>query len=95
MAGFLLLQAAHSAVLFSRERFALVGANGYLDLFNSRWVDTLWSSWHGFLSWTPIAYVALAGTVFYSRRRPAWAVATLVIVFVMAWVNGSTADCPR
>ena len=50
----------------SRERFSLVGADGYLDFSNSRWADTLWSSWHGFLSWTPVAYVALLGTVAYS-----------------------------
>ena len=30
-AVFLTLQATHSAILFSRERFALVGADGYLD----------------------------------------------------------------
>ena len=57
----LALQAVHSTILFSRERFALVGSNGYLDFVHSRWADTLWSSWHGFLSWTPIAYVALVG----------------------------------
>jgi hypothetical protein len=91
-AGFLVLQAVHSAVLFGRERFALVGANGYLDVVNSRWADTLWSSWHGFLSWTPVAYVALVGTLFLLRKHRAWAVATLGIVLVMAWVNGSTAD---
>jgi hypothetical protein len=91
-AAFLALQALHSSVLFSRERFALVGADGYLDFAHSRWADTLWSSWHGFLSWTPVAYVALVGTIVYARRQARWAVAALVIVFVMAWVNGSTAD---
>jgi hypothetical protein len=89
---FLVVQAIHSSILFSRERFSLVGAEGYLDFFNSRWDDTLWSSWHGFLSWSPIAYVALLGTVAYLRRRPRWTVATLLIVFLMAWINGSTAD---
>ena len=89
---FLALQAVHSAILFSRERFALVGANGYLDLLHSRWDDTLWSSWHGFLSWTPIVYVALVGTVAYATRRWRWTLAAVTILFVMAWVNGSTAD---
>ena len=90
--AFLALQATHSAILFSRERFALVGADGYLDFLHSRWADTLWSSWHGFLSWTPVAYVAVVGTAFYATRHWRWAVPTLGIVFVMAWVNGSTAD---
>jgi len=91
-APFLALQAIHSAILFSRENFALVGANGYLDLWHSRWSDTLWSSWHGFLSWSPIAYVAVAGTVLYVARAWRWALATLLIVLLMAWINGSTAD---
>jgi hypothetical protein len=91
-AVFLALQATHSAILFSRERFALVGADGYLDFLNSRWADTLWSSWHGFLSWTPVAYAAVVGTAAYATRQWRWALPTLAIVFVMAWVNGSTAD---
>lgn len=91
-AGCLALQAVHSTILFGREPFELVGAGGYLDFVHSRWAGTLWSSWHGFLSWTPVAYVALIGTaVSVSRRRP-WTIAAIVILFLMAWVNGSTAD---
>src|SRR4029453_14903521 len=71
-APFLALQAVHSATLISRENFALVGAGGYLDFWHSRWSDTLWSSWHGFLSWTPIAYVALVGTAAYVTRAWRW-----------------------
>ena len=90
---FLLLQAGHSAVLFAREDFSLVsGSNAYLDFANSRWVDTLWSSWHGFFTWTPVAYIATVGCVFYVRRNRGWAAAALLILFVMAWINGSTAD---
>jgi hypothetical protein len=90
---FLLLQLAHSSVLFSRERLVLVGGEeGFLDPFSSRWVETLWSSWHGFLSWTPVAYIALIGTIVYGRRHWPWATATVLIVFVMAWINGATPD---
>jgi hypothetical protein len=78
--------------LMSREPFDLVGNDGYLDFVHSRWADTLWSSWHGFLSWTPVAYIALLGTAFYARRHRPWAIAALLIVFLMAWINGSTAD---
>ncbi len=93
-APWLAAQAIHSTILFSRKQFALVGSNGagYVDLFNSAWDDTLWSSWHGFLSWTPIAYIAPLGTAAYATRRWRWAVATVFLVFLMAWVNGSTAD---
>ena len=89
---FLLLQAVHSSVLLSRESFALTGDRGYLDLLNSRWADTLWSSWHGFFSWSPVAYVAFAATFFYAVRNRRWAIAAILIVLVMAWVNGATAD---
>jgi hypothetical protein len=90
---FLVLQAAHSTVLFTREEFQLVsGSNAYLDFTSSRWADTLWSSWHGFFSWTPITYLAAIGCAFYVRRHLAWGVSALLILFVMAWVNGSTAD---
>lgn len=89
---FLAAQALHSTVLFSRESFALVGSGGYLDLWQTRWADTLWSSWHGFLSWSPVAYLAVLGTVGYARRQWRWALAALAILFAMAWVNGTTTD---
>jgi len=91
---FIALQAIHSTILLDREPFTLVGDGGYLQLRSSRWADTLWSSWHGFLSWTPVAYIALIGTVAYVRRQWRWALAALAIVFLMAWLNGSTADWP-
>ena len=90
---FLGLQAIHSAILLGREQFSLGGGgNGYLDFFNSRWADTLWSSWHGFFSWTPLAYLAFLAMFAYARRQRGWALAAIVIVLLMAWVNGSTAD---
>ena len=89
---FLVLQALHSITLFGREDFALVGGSGYLDVFQSRWADTLWASWHGFFSWTPVAYLAFVAMLFYVRRHRGWAVAAVLIVLAMAWINGSTAD---
>ena len=92
VAPFLLLQALHWTILLNRERFALVGGGGYLDFWNSHWLDTLWSSWHGFFSWTPITYVAFIAMFFYARRDRAWGVAAIAVLLLMAWVNGSTAD---
>lgn len=89
---FLLAQAVHSAILFSREEFVLVGGGGYIDLLHSRWADTLWSSWHGFFSWTPMAYLAFIAMFAYVVRQRGWAIAAIAIVLAMAWVNGSTAD---
>jgi hypothetical protein len=92
-APLLALQLAHSAILFSRERLVLIGGEeGFLSPFQSRWMETLWSSWHGFFSWTPVAYLALFGTIAYARRRWWWAVAAVLIVLTAAWINGATPD---
>jgi hypothetical protein len=92
-APLLALQIAHYYVLSSREQLVLVGGNeGFLSPFVSQWSPTLFSSWHGFFSWTPIAYIAFIGTLAYGKRRWPWAVATALIVLAMAWINGATAD---
>jgi hypothetical protein len=88
----ILLQLAHSYVLFTRYEYNLMGQGGYFNPWHSRWLDTLFSSWHGFLSWTPAAYVAVIGTVAYLRRSWRWAACALGILFLTAWVNGATQD---
>jgi hypothetical protein len=88
----LVAQAVHTSVLLQQERFVLAGSGGYLNPWASRWADTLWSSWHGFFSWSPVAYIACVAAFFYVARNRRWAVATVTIVFVMAWVNGATTD---
>jgi len=88
----LVLQALHSYVLFSRYEYALVGQGGYFNPLQSRWLDTLFSSWHGLFSWTPVVYVAALGTIAYLRREWRWATAALVVLFLTAWVNGATRD---
>jgi hypothetical protein len=86
------LQVLHSYVLLLRYDYQLMGQGGYLQPWQSRWIDTLFSSWHGFLSWTPVAYLAVIGTFAYLRREWRWAAAALAILFLTAWVNGSTQD---
>ncbi len=88
----ILLQLGHSYVLFTRYEYDLVGQGGYFNPWHSRWIDTLFSSWHGFLSWTPVAYVALVGTVAYVGRSWQWGASALIILFLTAWVNGATLD---
>lgn len=88
----LALQAAHSYVMFSRYDYTLVGQGGYLDPWHSRWLDTLFSSWHGFFSWTPVAYVAALGTLAYVGREWRWASAGLAVLLLTAWINGATQD---
>ncbi|MCC7124409.1 MAG: hypothetical protein IT178_06145 [Acidobacteria bacterium] len=86
------LQLGHSYVLFSRYEYQLMGQGGYFNPLHSRWIDTLFSSWHGFLSWTPVAYIAVAGTIAGLRRDWRWASSALVVLFLTAWVNGATID---
>jgi hypothetical protein len=88
----LLLQTVIGVALFARYEYTLWGASGYLNLWRSNWAGTLFSSWHGFLSWTPVAYVAVAGTVAYLRRDWRWAASALGILLMTAWVNGATQD---
>jgi hypothetical protein len=89
---FLVAQTVHTSILLSRESFVVTGEQGYLNVFRNRWPDTLWSSWHGFLSWSPVAYIATIGTAAYFARRRWWSVTALTILFLMALLNGSTTD---
>ena len=81
-------------VLMRDQRLPVVRAAGLSrSAGDSRWLDTLFSSWHGLLSWTPIVYVAVAGTVALAvRRRAAGRCSALVLLVAMAWINGSTTD---
>lgn len=89
----LLIQTLHGYLMLSQYEYNLLGQEGgYLNPLRSRWIDTLFSSWHGFLSWTPVAYLAVIGTMGYLRREWRWAAATLAILFLTAWINGSTQD---
>jgi hypothetical protein len=88
----LALQAIHTTIVLTRYAYAAVGEGAYLNPWQSRWLDTLFSSWHGFFSWTPIAYVAALGTVAYLRREWRWAASALFVLVVTAWVNGATQD---
>ena len=89
---FLVVQAVHTWIVLSRESFVVTGEEGYLNILRNRWPDTLWSSWHGFLSWSPVAYIATIGTAAYFARRRWWSVTALTILFLMALLNGSTTD---
>src|SRR5258706_6505808 len=92
-APLLALQAGALAWLMSLNRFTLAGGDeGYLNFFDSRWADVLFSSRHGLLSWTPVVWIALVGTIAYARRRPLWAVPALIAFAALVWTNGSAHD---
>jgi hypothetical protein len=67
---------------------ASVGATYRLPGSASFLAEVLFSSRHGFLSWTPVAYIAVLGTIAYYRRDRVWAIASLLIVLVTAWRIG-------
>jgi hypothetical protein len=92
-APLLVLQAVVLARLTAASSFTLVaGGEAYLTFFDSRWSDVLFSSRHGLLSWTPIVWVALLGSLAYVRPRPLWAVPAIVAFVVLVWTNGSAHD---
>jgi len=88
----LLIQFLDGYALLTRYNYQITGQGGYLHLWESRWIDTLFSSWHGFLSWSPVAYAAVIGTFAYLRREWRWAASALLILFLTAWINGATQD---
>jgi hypothetical protein len=67
---------------------ASAGATYRLPGSVARLAEVLFSSRHGFLSWTPIAYIALLGTIAYYRRDRVWAIASLLVLLGTAWRIG-------
>jgi hypothetical protein len=65
-------------------------AGGRFQPLQSRWLDVLFSSWHGFLSWTPVVYVAALGTLIYVRRDRTWSLVALAVLLATAWVLGAS-----
>ncbi len=64
---------------------------GFVRLHHPFVLETLFTSRHGLLSWTPVFWLGLLGLVPLVRRRPALAVLLLPLV-IMSWVNMGVAD---
>lgn len=61
--------------------------------FSSPWfLETLFTSRHGLLSWTPVFWLGFLGFVPLSRRRPGLASALGLPLLLMTWVNMGVAD---
>ncbi len=92
-APLLALQVAALAWLMSTNTFSLVGGDdGYLTFFDARILDVLFSSRHGLMSWTPIVWIALIGTIAYAWQRPIWAIPAILAFLMLVWTNGSAHD---
>jgi len=55
----------------------------------ANWLSNLFSASHGFLSLTPVAYIAVLGTIAYLRRNAFCAAAALVTLTAWVAVNAS------
>jgi hypothetical protein len=64
---------------------------GFVRLHHPFVLETLFSSRHGLLSWTPVFWLGLLGLVPLVRRRPALAL-LLLPLGLMTWVNMGVAD---
>ena len=80
---------------------ALAGAIAYVvaraaggEVRAASWTDLLFSSSHGFLSWSPVAYVAAVGSIAYAVRRVAWSAAAVVTLVAVALVGSNAATLP-
>lgn len=50
------------------------------------WSQLLFGALHGFLSWNPVAYIAVIGTIALCRRDKIWAAAALIMLAGFAWL---------
>lgn len=89
---FVVVQVLFWSALLDDQSYNLVGDRGYLRLLDPHLLDVLFSSWHGLFSWTPVAYVAVVGALFYVRRDRIWGLATLGVFLAMWWINASADD---
>ncbi len=65
---------------------------GFVRLGSPWFLETLFSSRHGLLSWTPVFWLGFLGLLPLLRRRPALAWPLSLPFVLMTWVNMSVAD---
>jgi hypothetical protein len=65
---------------------------GFVRLQHPFVLETLFSSRHGLLSWTPVFWLGFLGMIPLAKRRAAMALAFLPPLVLMTWVNMSVAD---
>ncbi len=65
---------------------------GFVRLHHPFVLETLFSSRHGLLSWTPVFWLGFVGMLPLAQRRAAMALAFLPPLVLMTWLNMSVAD---
>jgi hypothetical protein len=65
---------------------------GFVRLHHPRILETLFTSRHGLLSWTPVFWLGFLGLLPLVRRRPRIGWALLPPFVLMTWVNMGVAD---
>jgi hypothetical protein len=79
-------------LVLKANTYTLNDAESYLTLLSPHLGDVLFSSRHGLLSWAPVVWAGLIGTLLYTRQNPRWAWPALVAFAVLVWINGSAHD---
>ena len=64
----------------------------YVQLGHPRLLETLFSSRHGLLYWTPVLWAGFLGLVGLARKRPLTGVALFLPLVAMTYVNSCIAD---
>jgi len=74
-------------------KFILYSYSGEVfNLFSPHLLDTLFSAYHGLISWTPVILPALAGLGLFYRKQPKiWAI--LLIAFALQWYLNAAWGC--
>jgi len=65
---------------------------GFVRLHHPFVLETLFSSRHGLLSWTPVFWLGFLGMLPLAKRGPALALAFALPLVLMTWVNMGVAD---
>ena len=85
----LLKLAAAGAVVAATALAGYLAAGGANPSPALSWTDALFSSSHGFLAWTPVAYIAVAGTLAYAIRDRLWALTAIGALVLLAGVSAT------
>jgi len=83
---------AWKAIWGSYVLTAMPQGNDYVRLSRPYLLETFFSSRHGLLYWTPVLWGGVVGLVLLLRREPRTALAVLLPLACMSWVNASVLD---
>ena len=72
--------------------FTIPQGAGFMDWSSPHFVDVLFSAQRGFFDWTPVMLVGTVGLLLLATTMPTFVGASVAVLVVTAWINGSTRD---